>query len=186
MEYLTDQKLSVKGIDGYTSGIDAPRMKMRTSWGSLKDYYDIVVWNSPRARQDHWKGLAQQSFEKTDALEKLLYDRFTYGFSNTGVTSSSAFITNQSQEEASLDGTFRMLSLGGSGECIRRRQATSTLDDHGTGYHPVVMDTGISPTYSIPRLSQEENPYLNSNVNLNTDMEFVVETQVESEKAMWI
>ncbi|KAI3966887.1 hypothetical protein MKW92_000897, partial [Papaver armeniacum] len=129
---------------------------------------------------DQWKGLAQQSFEKNDALEKLLYDRFTYGPSDTGVTSPSAFSTDQSQDEASLHGTFRMLGLGGYGECSRKRQATSTLDDHGTGYHPVVRDTGISPEYSIPALSQEENPYFNSSVDLNTDMEFVVEIQVEN------
>ncbi|KAI3853180.1 hypothetical protein MKW92_038540, partial [Papaver armeniacum] len=129
---------------------------------------------------DQWKGLAQQSFEKNDALEKLLYVCFTYGPSDTGVTSPSAFSTDQTHEEASLYGTFRMLGLGGSGECSRKRQATSTLDDHGTWYHPVARDTGISPEYSIPRLSQEENPYLNSNVDLNTDMEFVVETHVEN------
>ncbi|KAI3840579.1 hypothetical protein MKW92_023641, partial [Papaver armeniacum] len=28
---------------------------------------------------DQWKWLAQLSFEKNDALEKLLYDHFTYG-----------------------------------------------------------------------------------------------------------
>ncbi|KAI3913298.1 hypothetical protein MKW92_002690, partial [Papaver armeniacum] len=128
---------------------------------------------------DQWKCLAQQSFERTNALEQLLYDRFTYGPSDTGVTSYSAFSTEQSQEEASLHGTFHMLGLGGSGECSRKRQATSSLDDHGIGYHPVFRDDGISPTYSIPRLSQEENPYLNSNVDLNTDMEFVVETPLE-------
>ncbi|KAI3868971.1 hypothetical protein MKW92_013197, partial [Papaver armeniacum] len=61
---------------------------------------------------DEWKGLAQQSFENNDALEKLLYDRFTYGPSDTGVISPSAFSTEQSQEEACLHRTFRMLSLG--------------------------------------------------------------------------
>ncbi|KAI3869148.1 hypothetical protein MKX03_035391, partial [Papaver bracteatum] len=129
---------------------------------------------------DQWRFLAQQSLEKNDALEQILYDRFTYGPSDTGGTSSSAFSTEQSQDKASLHGTFRMLGLGGSGECIHKRQATSSLDDHGTGYHPVSRDSDISPTYSIPRLSQEENPYLNSNKDLNTDMEFVVETQVET------
>ncbi|KAI3859422.1 hypothetical protein MKW92_019636, partial [Papaver armeniacum] len=105
---------------------------------------------------------------------------FTYGPSDTGGTSSSAFSTEQSHEEASLHGTFRMLGLGGYGECSRKRQANFSFGNHGIGYHPVVRDAGISPTYSIPRLSQEENPYLNSNVDLNTDMEFVVDTQVEN------
>ncbi|RZC76159.1 hypothetical protein C5167_000439 [Papaver somniferum] len=31
MEYPTDQKLSVKGRDGHISGVDATKMKMRTS-----------------------------------------------------------------------------------------------------------------------------------------------------------
>ncbi|KAI3871757.1 hypothetical protein MKX03_011181, partial [Papaver bracteatum] len=126
---------------------------------------------------DQWRCLAQQSLENKDVLEKLLYDRFTYGPSDTGVTSSSAFSTEQSQEEASLHVTFRMLGLGGSGECSRKHQATSSLDDHETGYHPVARDSGISRTYSIPRLSKEENPYLNNNMDLNTNMEFIVEVE---------
>ncbi|KAI3890965.1 hypothetical protein MKX03_015591, partial [Papaver bracteatum] len=126
---------------------------------------------------DQWTFLAQQILEKNDALEQILYDRFTYGPFDTGGISSSAFSTEQSQDEASLHGTFGMLGLGGSGECSRKRQATSSLDDHGTGYHPVARDAGISPTYSI---FQEENPYLNSNTDLNTNMEFLVETQVET------
>ncbi|KAI3862307.1 hypothetical protein MKX03_037172, partial [Papaver bracteatum] len=79
-----------------------------------------------------WRFLAQQSLEKNDALEQILYDRFTYGLSDTGGTSSSAFSTEQSQDEASLHGTFAMLGLGGSGECSYKHQATSNLDDHGT------------------------------------------------------
>lgn len=51
MEYPTNKKFSVKGRDGHISGIDAPKMKMGTSWGKIKDYYDIVVWNNPSELQ---------------------------------------------------------------------------------------------------------------------------------------
>ncbi|XP_026408128.1 uncharacterized protein LOC113303310 [Papaver somniferum] len=51
MEYPTDQKLSEKGRDGHLSGKDTPKMKVRTSWGKFKDYYDIIVKNNPRALQ---------------------------------------------------------------------------------------------------------------------------------------
>ncbi|KAI3943260.1 hypothetical protein MKW92_022092, partial [Papaver armeniacum] len=63
-----------------------------------------------------------------------------------------------------------------------KRQAAYSLDDQSTWYHPVVRDASISPPYPIPVLSQKENPYLNSSVDLNTDMEFVVETQDENQQ----
>ncbi|KAI3839663.1 hypothetical protein MKX03_011283, partial [Papaver bracteatum] len=92
-----------------------------------------------------------QSLEKNDALEQILYDRFTYGPYDTGGTSSSAFSTEQSQDEASLHGKFRMLGLGGSGECSCKRQDTYSLDDHGTGCHPVAG----TPVLVLPIQSQD-------------------------------
>lgn len=110
-----------------------------------------------------------------------MYDRFTYGPSDPSGTYVTSFSSEQSEDEDSLHNTLGMMGLGGSGECSRKHQATSTLDDQGLGYHPILGDSGVSPRYSIPGLSQDENPYLNGNVDLNKDMEFVVETQDDNQ-----
>ncbi|KAI3995294.1 hypothetical protein MKX01_032096 [Papaver californicum] len=127
--------------------------------------------------------LAQESFEKVGALENLLYDRYSYGPYSTGDTSTSPFSSEQSQHETSLQDTFSIMGFDTPATVSRKRLANATMKNQNSFCYPdfpgVESSSNVkNPNVQDPSLefSENENPYLNSNVDLSLDIKFMAET----------